>query len=162
MKTARILGCIATLALAGAHVAAAQSTASQTVTFEVDAINQISVAGTPSLVINAAAAGSAPTSVTASGGTWSVTTNQTGAKITASIASAMPTGLTLSANLSAPTGASSAGLKPLGTTSVDLVTGITKLNASGLSLNYQLDATAAAGVVSSTSRVVTFTITGGV
>jgi hypothetical protein len=30
-----------------------------------------------------------------------------------------------------------------------------------LSLTYQLDATAAAGVVVSTTRVVTFTITGG-
>lgn len=161
MKTLRILGCIATLGLIGASTLSAQ-TATQTVTFQVDAINQISVAGTPSLLINAASAGSAPTSVTASGGTWAVTTNQTGAKITASLASAMPTGLTLSLNLGAPTGATSAGLKPLGTTSVDLVTGITKLNASGLSLNYQLDATAAAGVVSSASRVVTFTITGGV
>jgi hypothetical protein len=43
-----------------------------------------------------------------------------------------------------------------------MVTGITKLNQSGMSLNYQLDATAAAGVVSSTTRVVTYTITGGV
>jgi hypothetical protein len=43
----------------------------------------------------------------------------------------------------------------------DIVTGITKLNASGLSLSYQLDATAA-GVITSTTRVVTYTITGGV
>jgi len=74
----------------------------------------------------------------------------------------MPTGVTLSATLGAPSGATSAGAKPLGTTAVDLVSGISKLNASGLALSYQLDATAAAGVVASTSRVVTFTITGGV
>ena len=73
----------------------------------------------------------------------------------------MPSGVTLSAQLGAPSGATSAGLKSLGTSSVDLVTGITKLNATGLSLSYQLDATAAAGVVSSATRVVTFTITGG-
>src|SRR5207237_1234988 len=110
------------------------------------------VTGTPSLHITAAVAGGAPTTVTSSGNTWAVTTNQSSAKITASIGSALPTGVTLSANLSAPAGATSAGLLSLGTTAVDMVTGITKLNATGLALGYQLDATAAAGVVSSTTR----------
>ena len=137
-------------------------TATQTVTFEVDAINQIAVTGTPSLLINTATAGSAPTSVTSAGNTWAVTTNQTGAKITASIASAMPAGLTLSANLGAPAGATSNGLVALGTTANDMVTGITKLNASGLALSYQLSATAAAGVITSATKIVTYTITGGV
>ena len=85
-----------------------------------------------------------------------------GAKITGSIASNMPAGLTLSATLGAPAGATSAGIKALSTVATDLVTAITKLNASALSLTYQLDATAAAGVVTSSSRLVTFTITGGV
>lgn len=159
IRTTRILAAAAVALVASAAQA---QTATQTVTFQVDAINQIAVTGAPSLLINAATAGSAPTSVTASGSTWSVTTNQSGAKITASIPSAMPAGLTLSANLAAPGAATSAGLKALGTTAVDMVTGITKLNASGLSLSYQLDATAAAGVVTSATRVVTYTITGGV
>jgi hypothetical protein len=73
----------------------------------------------------------------------------------------MPAGITLSANMASPTGGASAGYQALGTTAVDLVTGITQLNETGLSLSYQLDATAAAGTFSST-RVVTFTITGGV
>jgi len=51
MKTLRILGCIATLGLIGASTLSAQ-TATQTVTFQVDAINQISVAGTPSLLVS--------------------------------------------------------------------------------------------------------------
>lgn len=161
MKAIRTIASVTALVVAGASVAAAQS-ATQTVTFQIDAINQISVAGSPSLNITTATAGSAPTTVTSSVGSWAVTTNQSGAKVTASIASAMPTGVTLSATLGAPSGATSAGAKALGTTAVDLVTGISKLNASGLSLSYQLDATAAAGVVASTSRVVTFTITGGV
>lgn len=160
MKSVRMFALAAVGALVS-HSAFAQ-TATQTVTYEVDAINQIAVTGSPSLLINTATAGSAPTSVTSSGNTWSVTTNQSSAKITASIASAMPTGLTLSANLGAPSGASSSGLQALGTTAVDMVTGITKLNATGLSLSYQLDATATAGVVSSATRVVTYTITGGV
>ena len=48
------------------------------------------------------------------------------------------------------------------TTAVDLVTTLTKQSATGLSLTYQLDATAAAGVVGSSTRLVTFTIGGGV
>ena len=160
MKATRILSIAAVALVASAGTAFAQ-TATQTVTFQVDAINQIAVTGTPSLRITTASAGSAPTTVTASG-TWAVTTNQTNAKITASIPTAMPSGLTLSADLGAPAGATGAGSKALGTTAVDLVTGITKLNATGLTLNYTLDATPTAGVVTSATRVVTFTITGGV
>jgi hypothetical protein len=149
------------LVIAAAASAAAQST-TQTVTLQVDAINQVAVTGSPSMTITAAVAGGAPTSVTSSGNTWAVTTNQTGAKITASIGSAMPTGVTLSANLAAPAGGTTGGLLALGSSAVDMVTGITKLNATGLALSYQLDATSAAGVVTSTTRVVTYTITGGV
>jgi hypothetical protein len=149
------------LVIAAAASAAGQST-TQTVTWQIDAVNQVGVTGSPTMAVTAAVAGSAPTSVTSSGNTWAVTTNQSTAKITASIGSAMPAGVTLSANLGAPAGASSAGLVALTTTAVDVVTGITKLNASGLSLSYQLDATAAAGVIASTTRIVTYTVTGGV
>lgn len=153
---------LAAVVAALATSSAQAQTAQQTVTFQVNAINQISVAGTPSLTITTAVAGSAPTSVASSGHTWAVTTNQTGAKITASIPSAMPSGVTLTATMGAPNGATSTGQKPLGTTAVDMVTGITKINAAGLSLTYELEATAAAGVVASSTKVVTYTITSGV
>jgi hypothetical protein len=153
---------MAALLVVAAAAAASAQTATQTVTMQVDAINLISVAGTPSLTISAAVAGGAPTSVTSTGNTWAVTTNQSSSKITASIPTAMPSGITMSANMGAPTGGTSAGYLALSTTAVDLVTGITKLNETGLSLNYKLDATSAAGTLSSTTRVVTFTITGGV
>ena len=156
MNAGRIL---AIALVAGATSLSAQ-TANQTVTFQVDAINQISVAGSPSLTINTATAGSNPTQASAAA-TWAVTTNQTGAKITASINSAMPAGLTLQVNLSAPTGGSSAGATALSTTAADVVTGITKLAESGIAIGYTLDATPAAGVIASTSRTVTYTITGG-
>lgn len=152
---------MAALLVVAAAASASAQTANQTVTLQVDAINQISVAGTPSLTISAAVAGGAPTSATSTGNTWAVTTNQTGAKITASIPSALAAGFTLSASMAAPTGGTSAGYQALGTAAVDLVTGITKLNETGLSLSYKLDATAAAGTLASTTRVVTFTITGG-
>ena len=157
--TKRILATMAFVL--GASSAAMAQTANQTVTFQVDAINQIALSGSPSLVINTATAGSNPTSATANA-TWAVTTNQSGAKITASIASNMPSGLTLQATLGVgATGAASAGAKTLSTVAQDVVTGLTKVNATGLTLGYTLDATAAAGVVTSSSRVVTFTITGG-
>ena len=141
--------------------AAQAQTANQTVTFAVNAINQIAFTGAPSLTITTAVAGSAPTSVTDATAAWAVTTNQTGAKITASIPTAMPAGLTLSSNLAAPAGATSAAFQPLGTVAVDLVTGITKLAQNTLGVTYKLDATPAAGVVASATRVVTYTITGG-
>jgi hypothetical protein len=149
-----------TLALAlGASTAAAQ-TAAQTVTFQVDAINQIAFAGSPSLVINTATAGSDPTSATA-GASWGVTTNQSNSKITASINSAMPANVTLLTDLVAPTGATSAGAQSLGTVAVDVVTGITRVAQGALGVTYTLSATPAAGVVASTTRTVTYTITGG-
>ena len=161
MRIARALPIAGAIVLGTARTALAQ-TATQTVTFQVTAINQISITGAaPTLIVNTAVAGSAPTTATSSGITWAVTTNQTAAKINASIPSNMPAGLTLSADLGAPGGAASTGNQALSTTAVDLVTGITKLNSSGLSLTYSLDATTAAGVVASGTRVVTFTIYGG-
>lgn len=149
------------LAIAASSAVASAQTATQTVTFAVNAINQISATGSPSLTITTAVAGSQPTVATDASSTWAVTTNQTGAKISASIPLAMPTGLALSVDLTAPTGATSAGLVQLGTTAADLVTSITKLAQGGLSVTYQLSATAAAGVVASSTKVVTFTISGG-
>jgi hypothetical protein len=159
-KSTTFLTIGALVAFAAVNTASAQVT--QTVTFQVSAINQISVTGAPSLVINTATAGSAPTSVTSAANSWSVTTNQSTASITASIPLAMPAGLTLSASLAAPAGATSAGSLALGTVAVTVVSGITKLNSAALGLTYTLDATAAAGVVTSATRVVTYTITGGV
>jgi len=155
-RMARLVPLTSALVVGASSAALAQ----QTVTFQIDAINQISFAGSPSLVINAATAGSNPSSVTAPA-TWAVTTNQTGAKITGSIGSAMPAGVTLSVSLTAPAGAASAGSLSLSTTAVDLVTGITKVAQGALAVTYSLAATAAAGVVTSTTRTVTYTITGG-
>jgi hypothetical protein len=152
---------VAVVFVAFAAASAQAQTATQTVTFEVKAINQIAFVGSPSLTITTAVAGSAPTSVTDATATWAITTNQSTVKITASIP-AMPAGLTLSANLTAPTlNGSSAGMVALGAAATDMVTGIAKLAQGGLGITYKLDATAAAGVVAPATRVVTYTITGG-
>jgi hypothetical protein len=73
----------------------------------------------------------------------------------------MPSGVTLSVSLAAPSGAASAGSVSLGTVAQDVVTGIGTVSASGLNVTYTLSATAAAGVVASDSRTVTYTITTG-
>jgi hypothetical protein len=156
------LFCAVGLLLAGICRSAHAQPATQVVTYRVLPINVISFTGTPSLTITTAVAGAAPTTVTLSTPRWNVTTNQTGAKITASIPTNVPTGVTLSVNLATPGGgAVSTGYKALSTVSVDLVTGITKRNITNRVVNYRLAATAAAGVIPSATRVVTYTITGG-
>lgn len=134
----------------------------QTVTFEVQAINEMSVSGDPgALTINTATAGSAPTAVTDASTTYAITTNQTGTKITGAVDLAMPNGVTLAVNLAAPTGATSAGDVVLGTVDADVVTGITQLNEAGKTITYTLSAAPSAGVVASTTRTVTYTVVAG-
>ena len=160
IKTARHAAAALALVLFAVPAAQAQSP-TQTVTFAVNAINQVAITGAPSLTITTAVAGSAPTSVTDASSSWAVTTNQTGATVSASIASNMPAGLTLSVNLVAPTGATSASYQTLTSTPIALVTGVTKQAQGGMGATYKLDATLAAGVIASATRVVTYTIGGG-
>lgn len=153
---------IAALALALTAAAGDASAQQQTVTFSIDPINQMSVSGNPgALTINAATAGSAPTSVSDASTTWAITTNQTGTKVTAAIDQAMPANVTLRVSLAAPTGATSAGAVALGPSGADLVTGITQLSESGKVITYTLSATAAADVVANASRTVTYTVVAG-
>lgn len=160
MKAAQFASALVlAVSVLAAREASAQ-TATQTVSYEVTAVDQISVSGAPSLVVNAATAGNALTAATASG-TYAVTTNGSDRKITASIDSNLPTGVTLTVTLGAPTGATSAGAVTLSTTSQDVVTGISTVNESGLSIDYGLSASITAGVVPAGNRTVTYTVTAG-
>lgn len=150
------------LAIIAAGAAFAANTATQTVTFEVQAIDEMSASGDPgALTISTATAGSEPTDATDTGTTYAVTTNGTGKKITGDIDSDMPSNTMLQVNLGAPTGGSSSGDVALSTTAADLVTGITQRAESGLTVSYTLSATVAAGVVGSAARTVTLTLTAG-
>lgn len=152
----RILAGLAILATA----APASAQVTQDVNIAVNAISQIAVTGgAQTLTISTATAGSQPTPATASVN-WAVTTNQVNQKVTASIDANMPAGLTLQAQMEAPTGGLSTGPNALSTASVDLVTGISTLAEGALDLTYTLNANVSAGVVS-TSRTVTYTITVG-
>lgn len=161
MNAARISAAIAVLAAVTVGTAHAQSTANHSVTYQVSAINQLAVTGSPSLTVSTATAGSAPNAVTDATGTWAVSTNAANKKLTVALNSNMPTGVTLEVGAAAPTGATSTSFQTLSTAAVDLVTGIATTSASGLSLTYRLSATLAAGVVASASKTVTYTLVTG-
>jgi hypothetical protein len=160
MKTIHYAAAVALAVSAFAASDASAQTATQTVSYEVTAINEISVAGSPSLVINDATPGTGLTSASASG-TYAITTNETNRKVTAQIDTNMPSGVTLSVTLAAPTGGTSTGAVTLSTTAQDVVTGVSNVNQSGLSISYGLAATVAAGVVAAGNKTVTYTITAG-
>jgi hypothetical protein len=142
-------------------LAMAGNTAWQTVTYEVDAINEISVSDDPDpLVINSATAGSQPNDATDNSTNWAITTNQTARKMTGSINSDMPTDVTLYINLTEPTGGVSGGNVSLSSTDdADLVTSIETVAQSGLTITYILSATVTAGEVAQAQKTVTLTLT---
>ena len=137
-------------------------TATQVVRFQVSAINQIAVSGSPApMIINSATAGSAPTPVTAGGTSYAITTNEANQKITASIDQPLPTGVTLEVTLAPPGGASSPGAVSLGTAAADVVTGISSTNASSLPITYRLSASTNVQMAVPADRTVTFTVVSG-
>ena len=146
---ALLLGAFASQAAAGSNTAV--------VTVTIREINELSLDGAPSLLVESTTAGSEPDDATAEG-TYNVTTNETGRKITGSLDAPLPGGLVLKVNLAAPPGATSGGDVALTSTAVDLVTGITRQFKSGGAITYTLQARMAAGVVPPTTRVVTLTI----
>jgi len=153
-----VIAIIAIVCCAG--LAFAASSSSQTVGVQVSAITEISVSGNPgALNVATATAGQDPDEVSDATTTYSITTNRDNLKITGALNTAMPTGTTLKLNLEAPTGATSAGDVSMSATAADLVTGITKKKGSSLQVTYKLSATVEAGVVSTTSKTVTLTLT---
>jgi hypothetical protein len=138
----------------------AANTSTQTVTFQITAINEISTSGSPAaLIISSATAGSEPSPAVNSATTYAITTNESTKKITGVLDSVMPANTALTINLAAPTGATSAGDVVLSNVAADLVTGISTVAESGKTITYTFSATIAAGVIPSTSRTVTFTVT---
>jgi hypothetical protein len=122
----------------------------------------VTVSANPAaLKITTAIAGSQPISVSDNSTTYTVVTpNPAGRtyKITAQLDALMPTNVTLTATLAAPTGATSVGPVALDLTARDMVTGIPRSTNATQSITYQLSATVSAGVIASTSRKVTLTV----
>lgn len=160
----KLLICLVTLGIVFGvmGLAIAGSTATQTVTYQVAAINEASVSGDPeALTVSTATAGSEPNDATDSSTSYAITTNGTNKKITGSINTDMPTGTTLKINLAAPTGGTSLGDVALSTAAADLVTGISKKKGSSLAITYKFSATVEAGEITSATKTVTLTISSG-
>ncbi len=152
---------VAGLFILASGVAMAGNTAQQTVNFQINGINEISVSGNPgTLTIDSATAGQDPDPAIDNSTTYSVTTNEENKKIVGKIDTAMPQYTSLKVQLAAPTGGSSAGEVALSESDQDLVTGISKLSESGKQISYKFEAQAEAGTLSG-SRTVTFTLTDG-
>lgn len=162
MRNSRIIVLGAALLLTLGRTALAQSD-NQSVTVDVDAINEISVSADPgSLVINSATAGSQPDDATDASTTYNITTNESSRKIVGSLDADYATGITLKVTLAAPAGASSAGQQTLSlATPVDLVTGISQLAEQTKLITYVASATVSADPASAESHTVTFTIAAG-
>jgi hypothetical protein len=150
------IAAVGAAALVFGAAAFASNSATQTVSYEVQAINEISTSGNPeALVVTTATAGQQPDMVSNAVTTYAITTNQA-RKITASLESDMPSGVTLKANLAS--GGTSAGDVVLSSTAADVVTAVGPIAESGKSITYKLSATVDAGVVASAAKTVTFTI----
>ena len=120
-----------------------------------------SVAGSPGLLrISNAVAGSQPIPVSNSSTTYTVTTPNPNRlyNITAMLNAPMPAGVTLTATLAAPPGATSLGAIALDATARDVVTGIPRRTNATLGITYQLSALVTAGVVPNSSRTITLTL----
>lgn len=121
----------------------------------------LTVSGSPAAMkITTATAGLAPNSITNAVTTYKVKTNNATKpkKITAALNSVMPVGMTLKITLVAPAGATSDGTVTLDATARELVGNITNTVNATNSITYVISATPAAGVVTSQTRTVTFTL----
>lgn len=158
MKTLKALATLA-LFLGMTSYSVAQQ-ANQSVTVDVDAINELAVSGDPAnLVINSATAGSAPDNASDNSTTYDITTNEATKKIVGKLSAIYASGVSLAVSLGAPTGGTSAGSVTLTALDQDLVTVISNLAESGLSISYVASATVDAAPNAGETRTVTFTIT---
>jgi hypothetical protein len=160
MRTLVLLALVASLSCLFAAAAFAAASDTITVNYEVTAINEINIDdASVTLTVSTATAGSNPDQANDTA-TYDITTNcaADAKKITAAINTDMPSGLTLRVNMTAPTGGTSAGAVALSSTAANAVTAIDAVAESNISMTFTLDATAAAGVVSSASKTCTLTI----
>jgi len=121
----------------------------------------LSVSGSPAaLKITTASAGSPPNAAVNSATTYTVTVRNKNQpqKITAQLDAAMPTGTTLTIDLSPVTKSTSVGPVDLATTPQDLVVDVVNTSSRTAGITYTFNASSGAGVVPSSFRTVTFTL----
>lgn len=156
---ALVIAMVALLAGGWGLSVSAQGTDSDTheVTVQVQEVNAITVGGDVELVVSETSAGQVPSRATTNS-SFGITTNSMDArKITAALSGAYPDGVTLSAELTAPSTGTSAGVRGLSTNAVDLVTSIGPTAESNLGITYEAAATTQADPGTYT-QTITYTI----
>ncbi|MFH1454030.1 MAG: hypothetical protein ABIH00_08665 [Armatimonadota bacterium] len=130
----------------------AASTDTQTIYYEIDAINEISFDTNITMTVNTATAGSQPTEVDVNDLEYNITTNETGKKLTGQLNANMPDNTTLKVNVDG-------GEVALSTTANNLYTNISTMVTTGnWYYSFAFRATVAAGLPADGHRIVTFTL----
>lgn len=156
MKLRHLATVAALLFITAGSTSAQLSSATQDVTITVTAVDEISVSS--STVSISVGVGTVHNTTT----TYSITTNSTTARvIKGEITSggALPTGVSLTVALTAPSTGSSQGAVTLQSgTANNLVTGITNVTGTGLQIDYAATATVNATPATLGARTITFTV----
>jgi hypothetical protein len=143
----------------------AQASATQNVSLAVNAVYKSAVSGNPgAMTITTGTAGTnALTSVSDATTTYSITQNfASTVKITANLDAALPAGYTLQMNLGSGIGTSAGAVDISATTpasAANVVTNIALGADAAQPITYTFGANATAGVLASTAKVVTLTLT---
>jgi hypothetical protein len=165
MKKSIIILGVAILSLALVQSSFAQATATQTVSLAVNAVYKIATSGNPGAmtITNGTAGTNALTSVSDGSTKYSITQNfASTVKITANLDAAMAAGYTLQLDLASTKGTSAGAVDISATTpasAVDVVTNIATGADANQTITYTFGANADAGVLASTNKVVTLTLT---
>jgi len=138
----------------------AASNDTTTINYEVQAINELNIVDTDlSITIDTAVAGAQPnyeSTIT----TYEITTNcaSNAKKITGQLNTDLPSGLTLNMYMHAPVNGSSPTHRSMSATPSNMVVNIGPNAEQGIDMDFDLIATVAAGVVSSSSKTLTVTL----
>ena len=159
-KALALILMIMMLTLGSCCIAQANNVATQTVTYFIADIFELSNLAPVTLTINTATAGAMPVPATDSSTTYSITAiGLLKKKITARIDTAMPPDLTLKVKLQAPTGATSQGDVTLSTIAKDVVRDIRGVIIKGVGITYTLSPVGSTPPApTSGARTVTFTL----
>lgn len=131
-------------------------TASHNVAIHVGAVSIIALKGTTALTVLPHKAGTARTRSTASA-SYAITTNEDNRELSASIDEPLPEGVTLVMTVAAPAGGTSYSVN-LSTSPQAVVTGISRVAASGLAISYTMVTASGARIPTSAVRNVMMTI----
>jgi hypothetical protein len=160
MVVALVAGCALTI-----RFAAAQTSATQSVNLTVNTVYKIATSGNPAaLTVTTGTAGTdVLTSVSDNSTTYSITQNfGNTVKITANLDAALQTGYTLGINLASTKGTSAGTVDISNATSGSAVSVVTAINRgadAGQTITYTFSALASAGMLTSTTKTVTLTLT---